>query len=184
MTTRLIGLCSPAMFSGKSTVANHLLERHKFAKIAFADPLKAMTEALLGSVGIGPVLARQMIHGDLKESTIRELGVTPRKLMQELGTAWGRKAIRDTFWIDIALTRAQGFMDAGISVVIDDVRFPNEMEAILAAGGVCYRVVRPSAKVTRVHASEGQLDLIQMPEIWNTGSCDDLFAAADRAIFA
>ena len=183
MTAQLIGLCSPAMFSGKSTVANHLVTRHRFAKLAFAAPLKSMTEALLSSVGIGPVLARQMIHGDLKEAEIRELGVTPRKLMQTLGSEWGRSCIREDLWVHIAITRARAFMEVGTPVVIDDVRFPNEFEAIEAAGGTCYRVVRPEATVTRAHVSEGQLDGIVMPEIWNSGSLDDLHAAADRAFF-
>jgi hypothetical protein len=184
MTTRLIALCSPAMASGKSTVANHLVERHRFAKISFAAPIKTMVTALLEQIGIGPSLARRMVDGDLKESSIYQLGVTPRHMLQTIGTEWGRNCIRADLWVHIAMLRAQRFMDSGISVVIDDMRFPNEYEAVQAAGGDCYRVARPSATVTIAHASEGQLDAIVMPEIWNTSTIDDLHAAVDRTIFS
>lgn len=45
----LIGLCSPAMGSGKSTVADYLVRHHGFSRVALATPLKMMTTALLSA---------------------------------------------------------------------------------------------------------------------------------------
>ncbi|AOR76540.1 hypothetical protein BES08_07120 [Novosphingobium resinovorum] len=108
-------------------------------------------------------------------------GVTSRRLQQTLGTEWGREKIHTNLWVMIAIDEADLSRADGIHVVIDDMRFPNEFEAVEAADGESRRIVRPGFAVTGgAHASEGQLDLIQMPEIWNTGTVEDL----QRAIAA
>lgn len=180
---RLIALCSPAMGSGKSTVAEHLASRHNFVRIAFATPLKKMTEALFAAAGMHPTEIQRRVHGDMKETPLPGMGTTSRRIQQTLGTEWGRDLIKPTLWTDITLAAARIHLDTGRSVVIDDMRFPNEFEAVQEAGGTSYRIVRPDAVVTAAHASEGQLDLIAMPEIWNGGSRDELFAAVDRTVF-
>lgn len=179
---RLIALCSPAMGSGKSTVANYLVTRHGFAKVAFATPLKAMTSALLRSAGIQEDHIADYVYGDRKEELLPAIGVSSRRLQQTIGTEWGRELIRETLWTDIALAKARAYLDDGISVVIDDMRFPNEYGAVTLAHGDCYRVVRPDARVTIGHASEGQLDGVHMPEIWNSGTVEDLHFAVDRSL--
>lgn len=179
---RLISLCSPAMGSGKSTVAEHLASRHNFVRIAFAIPLKKMTEALFRAAGMDPEEIQRHVYGDLKETMIPALGTTSRRIQQTLGTEWGRDLIKPTLWTDIALDLARLHLDTGRSVVIDDMRFPNEFEAVTAAGGTAYRIVRPDAVLAVAHASEGQLDLIAMPEIWNGGSRDELLTAAERMV--
>lgn len=184
MTVRLIGLCSPAMGSGKTTCADMLVRSHQFVRVAFATPLKSMATALLTSGGMSPDQARDHIYGDRKEDHIELLGMTARRLQQLLGTEFARHHIRDTIWVDIAIAHAKTLMTAGYSVVIDDMRFPNEYDAIIAAGGDCIRVVRPDATVTSAHASEGQLDGVHMPEIWNTGSLFDLHQATLQRVFA
>jgi hypothetical protein len=184
MTVRLIGLCSPAMGSGKTTCADMLVRSHQFVRVAFATPLKSMATALLTSTGMSEEDARDHIYGSRKEAHVDVLGMTPRRLMQLLGTEWGRLQIRDSIWVDIAITRANTLMSVGHSVVIDDMRFPNEYDAIIAAGGDCIRVVRPDATVTSAHASEGQLDGVHMPEIWNVGSLFDLHQATLQRVFA
>lgn len=165
---RLIAFCSPAMGSGKSTAARHLVETHGFVKVAFATPIKAMTVAMLQAAGIPDDEITARVFGDCKEEIIPQLGVSSRQIQQQIGEA-GRKLNPD-LWRDIGLSAAQVQRDQGNSVVIDDMRFPNEYEGVLEAGGEPYRIVRPDAEVTVAHESEGGLDLVHMVELWNIGS--------------
>lgn len=180
---RLVALCSPAMGSGKSTVAQHLVGRHGFKRIAFAGPLKHMAEAMLLSTAMSYQEAWERVYGSRKEEIVPALGITSRRLQQILGTEFGRDLIHPDIWVNITMSAAASYMADGHSVVVDDMRFPNEYRAVEAAGGECYRVIRPGATLTTdPHPSEGQLDGIHMPEIWNTGTVDDLLAAVDQRL--
>lgn len=155
----LIGLCSPAMFSGKTTVANALVENHGFTRLRLAGTLKAMTRAFLSGLGLPWEVVEDMVDGELKEQAIPVLGgVTPRHLMQTIGTEWGRACVHPEVWINVAMNQARMMRGDGAAVVFDDVRYRNEADAIVAAGGVIVRIVRPEAVVTRTHSSEGELD--------------------------
>lgn len=172
-----IALCSPVMRSGKSTVATHLRERHGFVIVKFAAGLKGMTRTLIGSLGYKEHEIDRFVEGADREYVLPEIGVSTRHIMQTLGTEWGRNCIHQDVWAKIASARIRQLMNHGCSVAVDDMRFTNEMDHILALGGVCYRIVRPDAPVTvtaTAHASEGQLDGVHMPEIWNTEGVPDL----------
>jgi len=239
----LIGLCSRAMQSGKSTLANHLAERHGFTALKFAGPLKAMTRALLLQQGFFPSTVERMVEGDLKESELlpslsvshgtldamtdalleatgldpMEIGnerlnchvpalhasprqiyimlrdtwaplvtrplVTPRWIMQSLGTEFGRECLHPNVWVDITCTRAAGLLAAGKSVVIDDMRYANEMAGVRDTGGFAVRVIRPQAIVTNSHSSEGELDEAPMTSITNGfASVDSFHGYIDRDV--
>jgi hypothetical protein len=185
MTPRLIALCSSAMGSGKSTVAAHLVENHGFVHLAFATPLKQMTVALLKATGMSQGDITEHVYGSRKEDIIPALGVSSRRVQQTLGTEWGRKLIAENLWVDITMAAANALISNGESVVIDDMRFPNEFRAVdMHPVGSTWRIVRPDAKVTLVHESEGQLDRIHMREIFNNGSIAELHALIDRLIAA
>lgn len=158
--------------SGKSTAANHLVTARGFARVRFAGPLKAMMAAL--------GLTHAQIDGDKKESPCELLGgKTPRHAMQTLGTEWGRDLIASDLWIR-AWQAAVDRLPADQPVVVDDCRFPNEAEAVRAAGGVIVRIIRPGAgSAAAGHASEGQA-LPFAATIANDGPVGDLFRAVDR----
>lgn len=186
MTTKptLIALCSPAMGSGKTEVANHLEREHGFLKVRFAAPLKAMTHSFLRSLGYGYDACQRMVDGDLKQVEIAELpGISPRRVMQTLGTEWGRKCIHEDLWTYITRQTVERHLAAGFSVVIDDMRFPNEYAmATQALGGHALRIVRPGRSDTTGHASEGQLNGFVMDEIVNDGSLEDLWRDVDALV--
>ena len=99
--------------------------------------------------------------------------VTPRRIMQTLGTEWGRDSIRQDFWTAIAYQRCRSLLDSGTSVVIDDMRFFNELETVTRLGGTPVRILRAAAMVVGgQHASEGELDCVAMREIHNNGTLD------------
>lgn len=79
--------------------------------------------------------------------------LTPRRALQQLGTDWGRNCYENT-WVDYAMRRARTLQDAGCPLVlITDVRFQNEADAIRAAGGIIIAVERPGV-AKGAHASE------------------------------
>lgn len=131
--------------SGKTLVSKHLVAKHGFKRLRFAGPLKEMLKAGLG-------LTDEQLDGALKTQPIRELGgVTPRHLMQTLGTDWGRRLVHADLWTN-RLRSILGEHEDGLFVV-DDVRFANEAACIRSAGGSLWKVVRPGLAVGS-HASE------------------------------
>jgi hypothetical protein len=181
-TPRLIGLYSPAPQSGKSTVASYLTE-HGFYNIPFAGPLKRMIRTFLVQVGYGPdTIDRLITEG--KEEKIPGIDVTPRHLMQTLGTEWGRTCVHPDVWLQCWQATATRYIDSGTPVVCDDVRFPNEANLIRSLGGELWRIERSEATHKSGHASEGSLD--QFPyfdrRIDNNASLLDLYQRINRVI--
>ena len=181
---RLIVLCSPAMGSGKSTVAAHLVKHHGFIKEAFATPLKKMTEGLFTALGMPASEIEDRVYGSRKEEVVPGIGVSSRRIQQTIGTEWGRHCIGESLWTDITMSLCNTIRAAGINVVIDDMRFPNELAAVQAAGGECWRIQRPGVAVTAQHASEGALDHVAMRTLDNGLTIKDLRAVIDEALVA
>lgn len=144
----LIGLTGLAG-SGKSVVADILMREFGFTRVKFADPLKNMLRAMLADAGHIAEDVERMLEGDLKEVEIPEIGVTPRHLMVTLGTEWGRDLVRQDLWTRLWAARADCFD----RVVVDDVRFPNEVDLIRARGGQVWHLERPGLTASD-HISE------------------------------
>lgn len=149
---QIIGIYSPAPQSGK-TFAATVLAHHGFQPVSFAEPLKRMAAVFLESFGYRQDEALKLVWVD-KHKLIPEIGCTARRLLQTIGTEWGRQQISDEIWVDCWVARA-GRHD---NVVTDDVRFLNEAEAVKAAGGQVWKIVRRSAVHDGQHVSEGGLD--------------------------
>jgi hypothetical protein len=156
---RLIGLYSPAPQSGKTTLAQGLAG-HGYRREQFAGALRAMLRTLLDWQGMAPDEIRDRLDGTRKEEPCDLLGGrSARHAMRTLGTEWGREAIAGDLWVQAAMARIRARQAEGWGVVVDDMRFRNEAEAIRAAGGLLVRITRPGAAPHPVvHASEGGLD--------------------------
>jgi hypothetical protein len=185
MTTkpRLIALCSPAMGSGKTTLARHLVEQHGFLRLAFATPLKCMAVEFLRATGLSEPDIHERVFGSTKEEPIPGLGtLTSRRLQQLIGGEFGRDMIGTNVWVDIARSAVLTAGERGQSVVIDDMRHPNEADMVREMGGQCIRVVRPGATITQAHTSEGQLDGRPMRTIVNDSSIEVLTNQVDNLL--
>lgn len=162
--------------AGKDTVGERLVVRHAFVRAAFADPVKQVARDLWPHLTVeqcwGPI--------EVKEALDVTLGVTPRWILQRLGTEVGRQGDLSAFeglgissgqmrealarqgvvpgptaWVDalLASPRTQ-------DTVVTDVRFPNESLAIRAQGGAVLKLLRPGfdTGVGNDHPSEVEVD--------------------------
>jgi hypothetical protein len=181
---RIFALYSPRPQSGKSTVAVRLADQVWVKTLKFAYPLKQMVATLLEDVldaNAAPVA--DFIDGPFKEAPIGELGgLTPRRLMQTLGTEWGR-ALDVDFWVRVMEARLNHFPPAGPCAVVDDMRFPNEYDMLKRRGALMVKIVRGAEHYEGTHASEGALDSHAFDvTIHNDGTLEDLYTQVDRLV--
>ncbi len=138
MNKKIIALCGP-VGCGKSTLADSLIDHHKFIRLSFAAPIKQMIKVLLNCQGASRDEVRRMLWGDLKEHPTRYLsGQSPRHAMQTLGTEW-RDLMHTELWTNI-WRGATKFVDR---IVVDDMRFTHEAKAVRELGGKIIRIDRP-----------------------------------------
>jgi len=146
---------------GKDTVANRLVDKHKFVRVSWADSLKESARIIFG-------FSDRQLYGDLKEVIDPYWGFSPRDALQKMGTDACRNNIDDMIWIKSAWLTVEKLrrQNPNISIVIPDVRFFNEANFIREKGGLLWKVDRdipPDA--TSNHPSEIDLDDY---ENWNT----------------
>ena len=131
--------------SGKDTIADYLQNIYGFKRDSFAATLKDAVAAVFG-------WDRNLLEGRTTESRawreqvdswwanrLNMPNLTPRLVLQKWGTEVARKSWHDDTWIaslENKLTRSHN------DIVITDVRFPNEIQAVRNAGGIVIRVVR------------------------------------------
>lgn len=175
----LIGLNSPCMESGKSTLAERLVDKHGFHLVSFADPVKEMLTSLLRAMSYDEKHIHRLLYEDLKHTPIPPFGRTAREMMQTLGTEWGRDLVHPNLWVHLAARKIERLLSEGTRVVVDDVRLPNEAACVLSLGGAMYRITRPSAQKYNDHRSEGGLDNLGLPEVTNAGTVEELHESAD-----
>ena len=92
----------------------------------------------------------------------------------------------ENFWVDLWAAGTKACLARSQRVVVDDMRFPNEMTMVQALGGWTWKVERlgPPAP-TNGHASEGALDnLLFDTELVNAGTLHDLEDTVEAALRA
>ena len=106
-----------------------------------------------------------------KLTVIPWLGITVRELLQKLGTCI-REGIDEDFWIKCLFARVDGFQ----SIIIADVRYPNEVQAIKNQDGIVIRINRKGAGAGN-HHSETALDDYENFDlvIDNNGTYEELY---------
>jgi len=140
----IIGICG-LMGSGKDTIANHLIQKHQFKKISFADKLKESVATMFD-------WDKTMLDGQTDESRqwreqpdeywSKEVGksITPRFVLQKFGTECMRDNFYDGIWV--SMTKKKILDNPNSSWVIPDVRFENEVKMIKSIGGQVWWVRR------------------------------------------
>jgi hypothetical protein len=131
--------------SGKDTAADYLINNHQFRKDSFASALKDAVSQIFG-------WDRILLEGRTKESRewrdqvdawwaarLKMPHLTPRWVLQYWGTEVCRTGFHDDIWIASLENRLRTSRD---DIVISDVRFCNEIQAIHNAGGKVVRISR------------------------------------------
>jgi hypothetical protein len=174
----IIGLSGYAQ-TGKDTVAQHLVNEYGFTRIAFADPIREALYALDPILHDYPAIPGIRLSWIVDRSgweSVKKESPEVRRLLQRLGTEVARNQWSPDFWVDLAMKKASKFD----KVVITDVRFPNEYEAIRGANGDIWRVVKPGISAVNAHPSEVSLDNYTFDKtIINDGSLDILHESID-----
>lgn len=134
--TKLIGLTGPAG-CGKDTIGERLMAVHGFAPMAFANPLRLAAAEAFG------IDYWEFTDRVLKDQVHPYWGLTRRQMLQRMGTEAMRGAFGEDFWIR-RWTMTYLALSESSNVVVTDVRFVNEADAIRAQGGVIVHVSRPN----------------------------------------
>lgn len=143
----LIGLIGYKQ-SGKDTLADHLVAQHGFEKYAFADPVKQICKIMFGLDN------RQLNDPVQKEVVDDRWGMTPRKMMQTVGTDMIRETWGQDFWVRNMDHRIRTSIHEGRKIVISDVRFRNEADWIKQHNGILVRIVDDRQQSGDLHTSE------------------------------
>ena len=162
--------------SGKSTVAEYLVEKHGFVEISWAAPLKDF-------IGMGLMgFTHDQVYGDGKEVVDEFWKDTPRAFLQKIGTDLFREMDED-FWVKVGQRQIEQLKAMGVKkVVVSDCRFPNEFKAIKDMGGFTLRIAREDYHTPDFHASETALDGVDADGKISaaTGNIDGLCVRADQ----
>ena len=175
----LIGITG-SKSNGKDTIANYLVLRYKFLSTSVAKPLKDAVKPLFC------FSEEQLNDPVLKETIDPRWGVSPRTVLQKLGTDIIREhisiilpGIGTNFWVK----RLEMELDklAQEKVVVSDIRFPNEIDMIKRRGGIVIAVERNNVgNGTDKHKSETSIDFSQANiVIQNNSSLKDLYEKVD-----
>lgn len=172
-STHLVGI-SGKKGSGKTTLAHTLTKVLEDAEIRpLALPLKELCRDLLGiphELLWGDDAAKQKLtkyracdmphwrHPGIAYKARGYLGLeclSVRQVLQQVGTEIFRK-MSPTIWTDSLLREREKTL--ALHMLVDDVRFVDEVKAIQGAGGIVIRLLREAEHAIDGHASEVDLD--------------------------
>jgi hypothetical protein len=203
----IIGITGRAQH-GKDSVGKRLVDEYGFTRFAFADALKSMALTL-----------NPLIDGDLFDEAPARLAdivelfgwekakeyPDARRFLQVLGTEAVRDHLGEDAWVMALLKKINEaflwtFAPDGVSstpdgnIVITDVRFPNEAEAVKDWGGYLWRVKRIDHGmfegdsrpfdngVDPNHPSEAFVDHLKVDAELVAGNLVDLYARVDEEV--
>lgn len=178
---KLIGILGRKR-SGKDTIGNYMVEKYNYNRYAFADPIKDISKIMFD-------LSEKQLNED-KEKIDEQWGVSPRTFLQKFGTEICRNNLEtyipniildgETIWIKLFRIFYEKNKDKDI--VITDVRFLDELNAIKSFGGKIVKVNRDNLEKDN-HISDKDIDSYDNELIdyfvYNNYTFEDLFSQID-----
>jgi len=198
--------------SGKDTVADYLVSKHRFQRMAFADPLRDIVQ-LVFVLDHDSVWDRNLRELPLKnfpnltdkkvvefieyyrdffkvsyEQTLAAMTDdqfwTVRKLLQYIGTEMFRNLIHRDTWVMNFSQR----IEPGVNYVLTDVRFPNEMDWVRKKFGgriLFVDVTREGCDGKAVGLENHESEKYKLPSditIENNGTLEELYTKITNMI--
>jgi len=174
---KIIALCG-AKRCGKDVLAEHLVNKYNYERVAFADPLKLAVKSLFNfdddQVGIGKD------NGEGKKDIVDEnWGITPRSALQFFGTEIMQEKLQEllpymkrNFFANTLKNNIINKMNTNEEqrFVISDLRFIHEYEALFSIPKirkediVVIRVIRPS-NISNNYIEESHISEIEYRHI-------------------
>jgi len=181
-TKLIVGMLGKAG-SGKDTVAEYLINKNGFYRLALADPLKSAIKEmfLLDDFTTYDRHQREQPLPDFPDWS-------PRKLFQFVGTELMRRQFDQCIWSKLLVKRIRGSQCS--KIVISDVRFPDEQQYLQKLKDDGYQIIfikvkRDGCVGNNVglsnHESE-QYELNSDYEILNNGTLEELYFKVDTII--
>lgn len=137
----IIGICGHKG-SGKDYLANILKEYTGFKVVHFADPIKDIISDLFK-------ISKDKLNELKNSEDTKILGTNMRSILQTFGTNIMQKFCGKRIWVDLVLKED--------NLIIADVRFQHEVDAILEKGGFIIKLDSPCLDS---HISESGIDKI------------------------
>jgi hypothetical protein len=162
--------------SGKSTAAKYLEEKYGFKRVNFKDGLVAEMKERL------PDVLEQL--SKYHHLSVDELfNIKPeimRALMQNYGTEV-RRADDPDYWVNKWNKTVSG---NDVNIVVDDVRFGNERDALLMQEGVLIRITRLDITSGGEHQSETEQEGFEadFTIVAEPGSFESIYKQIDSII--
>ena len=163
--------------SGKDTIGSYLIQNYSCKRFAFADEVKRLARELF---------PEEFVQNDKPVDLLQWLGNTMRQRNPDV-------------WINRVSTMIQLTKDPVPNLVVTDVRYPNEVQALKNLGFTIVKVQVPvevsveRCKATEVNFTEELLlheseQLAQSNEqyydyiIENTGTLEELYSKVDEMV--
>lgn len=152
MGRMIIGI-SGRIGAGKDTLARGLIGGCRWGErvptvCAFADAVKLLAHRSFGV----PLTWSYGTQADKDRPIPTGPGVTVRQALQKLGQTY--REIDPDYWVRILMDELDAMPPHAVPI-ITDVRYPNEVDAILLRGGLVFRLTRTTS--VDAHASETSL---------------------------
>lgn len=135
--------------AGKDTVADYLVSKHSFIKLSMAQKLKEGVAVIFGYnykmlQGLTPSDREWREQKDEFWSSICGRDLSPRKILQEVGTECFRNIFSTDFWVGCVSRQINQYREQGAeNFVISDARFMSEINFLRNEGGEVWEVKRP-----------------------------------------
>ncbi len=167
--------------AGKDTAADILVHKQGYVRTKFAQPIKDICK-------IAFQVPAALFDGPETETVVEKHQISPRQMMQMVGTDFFRSNIHENFWIQHFedWVRAQ---PPSTRVVVTDIRFQNELDIVHRLGGLVVKIERVDGEgrhrdTTDQHVTESGIDDLKHVDVFvhNDGSVQDLWDQVEHVV--
>lgn len=169
MKIKLLGLTGLAG-CGKDTIARIMSENSTNIELyALADPLKKAASSIFN------IPLDSFYNQNLKEMVEPYWDLSPREMLQKLGTEACRNVFGEDIWLKSGESYIKDLLNKGKTVIVTDIRFDNEAQWIKDNGGIIIEIQRDNLKKQEKHNHSSEQGIsIEKFILKNNGTLENL----------